>query len=254
MQLTLALTALFAGCALGGNHPVIVGGKEAQVGQHLYLSGLRRTAGGSSSCGGSLIAPNVILTAAHCMGHGLSTVSIGTHFTSGEADGERIKVKEEIKHPQNDPQTNAYDFAILILESDSKYAPVEVSFENVQGGVPTMVRGWGTTSSGGSQAKVLMEVGVDAITNDQCASFLSGYPVDETMICAGGKAGEDSCQGDSGGPLTVEENGKVKLVGVVSWGIGCAQQDKPGVYGRISAARDFIEPYLKANKPRYLRP
>ncbi|KAG9405044.1 hypothetical protein AC1031_004145 [Aphanomyces cochlioides] len=104
-----------------------------------------------------------------------------------------------------------------------------------------------TTSSGGSQSNVLLEVEVDALENTKCASLLSGYTVDDTMICAGGKAGEDSCQGDSDGPLTVEQDGSEKLIGVVSWGLGCAEADKPGVYGRISAARDFIEPYLSGS-------
>lgn len=225
----------------------IVGGKEATTGKHLYVTGLRQTATGSDLCGGSLIAPNVVLTAAHCTGHGLNYVSIGSHFLSGSKDGEQIKVVKQIKHPKDSPNTNSFDFAILVLERNSTSPPVQVSFDNVAGGVSTIVRGWGTTSSGGSQSKVLLEVEVDALENTKCGQLLSGAPVDSTMICAGGKAGEDSCQGDSGGPLTVQQNGSEKLVGVVSWGLGCAQANKPGVYGRISAARDFIEPYISTS-------
>ncbi|KAG9405045.1 hypothetical protein AC1031_004146 [Aphanomyces cochlioides] len=222
MKTSFALTALYAAAAIATDNIEIVGGKEATVRKHLYVTGLRSSATASDQCGGSLIAPNVVLMAAHCTGHGLKYASIGTHYLSGSKDGEQIK-------------------------RNSTFAPVQVSFDNVAGGVPTIVRGWGTTSSGGSQSNVLLEVEVDALENTKCASLLSGYTVDDTMICAGGKAGEDSCQGDSGGPLTVEQDGSEKLIGVVSWGLGCAEADKPGVYGRISAARDFIEPYLSGS-------
>ncbi|CAK4939643.1 unnamed protein product, partial [Aphanomyces euteiches] len=67
-----------------------------------------------------------------------------------------------------------------------------------------------------------------------CASLLSGYNVDSTMICVGGQAGKDSCQGDSGGPLTIETNGQESLVGVVSWGIGCAEANKPAILDKLA--------------------
>ncbi|KAF0700874.1 Aste57867_8626 [Aphanomyces stellatus] len=252
MNLSRTLSLLFLASAAAGhsnNSSIeIVGGKEATVGQHLYVTGLRYSAPSSDFCGGSLIAPTVVLTAAHCMGSDVNYVAIGTHYLSGTQDGEQIKVKQQIKHPKNVAALNTYDFAILILERASKYPPVQVSFDDVVGGTPTIVRGWGTTASGGLQSKVLKEVEVDALDNTKCNQLLSGAGVDKTMICAGGKLGEDSCQGDSGGPLTVEQNGSELLVGVVSWGEGCAKQDKPGVYARISTARDFIEPYLK-NSP-----
>ncbi|ETV71568.1 hypothetical protein H257_13237 [Aphanomyces astaci] len=245
MKVAFALSALFASVAA---QLQIVGGKEAAVGQHLYVTGIRSSASGTDSCGGSLIASNVVLTAAHCMGLGLKYVAIGSHYNSGTKDGEQIKIKQEIKHPKNNAGNNAYDIGVLILERDSKFPAVEVSFDTVAADTPTVVRGWGSTSSGGSVSKVLLEVGVDTVSNQQCAKWLSGPSIDASMLCAGGKVGEDSCQGDSGGPLTVETGGSAKLVGVVSWGLGCAEKNKPGVYGRISMARDFIEPYLK-NSP-----
>ncbi|RLO08427.1 hypothetical protein DYB28_002800 [Aphanomyces astaci] len=251
MKVAFALSALFT--SVDANLK-IVGGKEAEVGKHLYVTGIRSSASGIDSCGGSLIAPNVVLTAAHCMGHGLKYVAIGSHYNNGTEDGEQIKIKQEIKHPKYNKKTSSYDFGVYIVERDSTFPVVEVSFDTVEANTPTVVRGWGTTSSAGSPSKVLLEVGVDVVNQEQCTKWLSGhtgvdgFSVDASMLCSGGKEGEDACQGDSGGPLTVETNGSAKLVGVVSWGLKCAEKNKPGVYSRISMARDFIEPYLK-NSP-----
>merc|ERR1712032_1325089 len=100
--------------------------------------------------------------------------------------------------------------------------------------------GWGATTEGGATSNVLLEVDVDIVSNQQCSAALSPV-VTSRMICAGGVPGEDACQGDSGGPLFVEKDGSPILVGDVSWGIGCARAGLPGVYGRISSVRDWID-------------
>ncbi|CAK4146938.1 unnamed protein product [Aphanomyces euteiches] len=244
MNILFALSALLATVT---GQLEIVGGKEAAIGKHLYLASLRLTTGGTTYCGGSLIAPNVILTAAHCtveLNGALKYAVIGTHYNGGTTSGETIAIKQQIVHPKYNSNTNTNDFAIYLLASNAKTAPVPVSFDTVGASVPVVVRGWGATSQGGSSPNVLLELTVNSLSNTQCANLLKGYNVDSTMLCAGGQAGKDSCQGDSGGPLTLESSGSEKLVGVVSWGIGCAQANKPGVYSRISAAKDFISPYL----------
>merc|ERR1712045_236237 len=101
------------------------------------------------------------------------------------------------------------------------------------GGQTVTVSGWGTTSSGGSQATVLQLVNVPAMTNAECRD--TGYgesQITDAMLCAGhiDAGGVDSCQGDSGGPLTYTTGGKTYVVGVVSWGIVCAWKNYPGVY------------------------
>ncbi|RHY85258.1 hypothetical protein DYB37_006720 [Aphanomyces astaci] len=227
----------------------IIGGNEAPVGQSLYVASLRRSAGGAGVCGGTLIAPNVILTAAHCTGKSppLTHASIGSHFLSGSNDGEQIRIVKEIKHPKFNPATLSYDFAVLILERDSTFGKVKISYDAVPAAATsTIVRGWGFTNQLGSPSQTLQQVSVDTVSNEVCAASLK-KKVDVSMLCAGGKAGKDSCQGDSGGPLTTVINNTESLVGVVSWGVECGEVGKPGVYSRISQARDFIEPYTKSS-------
>ncbi|RQM30833.1 hypothetical protein B5M09_013669 [Aphanomyces astaci] len=172
--------------------------------------------------GDSLIAPNVVLTAAHCLSGKLRSVVVGTHYLTGFADGELATVTEEIKHP------NDIDVGIVILDRNiTTIQPVAVSFRGT-----------------GPKSQVLKELNFTTWSNTAASDALFPIPVTDTMLGAGGVKGEDACTGDSGGSLTIEENDTVRLVGVSIWGCGCGRRGKPGVYARVSSVRDFIEPYL----------
>ncbi|RHY45145.1 hypothetical protein DYB37_007700 [Aphanomyces astaci] len=231
MKVALVVAAIaVATIAQDDNYIEIVGGHEATTGQHRYVAGLKRSATTRSLCGGSLIAPNVILTAAHCTDNGLSHAVVGSHFLTGSSDGVPVKITKEIPHPQYVAATHSNDVAILLLDRNvTTITPVTVSFEAVPANVLTWVRGWGTISSSGPQSQVLKEVSVKTWDNAKAAAALKPSKVDNTMVAAGGLAGEDSCQSDSGGPLTIEQNGVARLVGVVSWGNGCGDLNNPGV-------------------------
>ncbi|RHY95326.1 hypothetical protein DYB26_013473 [Aphanomyces astaci] len=217
----------------------IVGGQEAQFGKHRYVAGLKPAPNNITLCGGSLIAPNVVLTAAHCLTGKLPSVVVGTHYIFGFADGELANVTQEIKDP------SGADLGIVILDRNiTSIQPVTVSFEFVPAGVLTWVRGWGRLWGRGPKSRVLQEVSVTTWNNTRTSAALFPHPVNDTELGAGGVEGEDSCEGDSGGPLTIEENGTARLVGVIARGFGCGLRGIPGIYERTSAARAFIEPYL----------
>ena len=110
--------------------------------------------------------------------------------------------------------------------------------------------GWGTLVEGGSIPDRLQEVTVPLVTDAACrAAYLLVNYIYETMICAG-EAGKDACQGDSGGPLVnTDSNGTVYLVGLTSFGVGCARPRYPGVYTEVSFFQDWIEESIAANSP-----
>lgn len=224
--------------------PLILGGTEVPVGTSQYVAGMRSTAAGRSFCGGSLIAPTWILTAAHCASS-IQYVNVGTHYLSGTTDGTAVRVLRKIIHPSYRSASTGNDFLLLELAAPVSYPPVALAAatgaDETVGSVATTL-GWGTTSSGGTQSNVLLEVDVAIVSNADCKAKLSS--VTDTMICAGGLRNQDSCQGDSGGPLVVNSNNTDILVGVVSWGQGCGQLGYPGVYSRVSAGRSFIDQYV----------
>ncbi|TMW55639.1 hypothetical protein Poli38472_010521 [Pythium oligandrum] len=211
--------------------PLIVGGSEVPVGQKLWTAGLRETATGSDFCGGTLITPKHVLTAAHCYGT-IKYVAVGTHYLSGSTDGERIKVSKQTKHPQNNANTMTYDFLLLELATESKQTPIKLKIAEPAVGVTATVNGWGVTTEDGSQPSGMRQVDVPIVSDSACAKVLDIVPA--TNICAGGKKGKDSCQGDSGGPLTVKSGSDDVLVGVVSWGNGCGLAGYPDIDGCVS--------------------
>lgn len=226
--------------------PLILGGTETPVGKSQYVAGMRSTAAGRSFCGGSLIAPTWILTAAHCASS-IQYVNVGTHFLSGTTDGTAVRVLRKIIHPSYVSATTGNDFLLLELASPVSYTPVVLAAATGADepvGATATTLGWGVTYYGGTQSNVLLQVDVDIVPNADCKAKLPS--VTDTMVCAGGLRNKDSCQGDSGGPLVVNQNGTDVLVGVVSWGRGCGQLGYPGVYARVSAGRAFIDQYVPA--------
>jgi len=216
----------------------IVGGVEVNPpGKYPYMV----NAGG---CGASLVAPNVILSAAHCAGY-IQTVRIGRHDLSDNNEQyETFTIAQEVPHPNYNPNTLDYDYMMLKLNGSSSYAPVALddgSAINLVSGQDLVVAGWGTTSSGGSVSDLLLQAEVDYVDNSSCNGDYGAGSITDRMFCASAP-GKDSCQGDSGGPIIDEATGI--QVGVVSWGFGCADPNYPGVYARVSDQYSWIQGYI----------
>lgn len=229
--------------------PQIVGGNPATQGDRTYQAYL-------GGCGGTVIADNWILTAAHCVGNGYpSSVRVGVHNRNSN-EGETISVSQIIAHPSY--SGNSYDVALLKLASpvNSSYVRAKLPTPAVlqavaQPGDMLTVSGWGALSEGGSGPDVLHEVDVPVVSTSVCNSSAAyGGQIDATMICAGyQQGGKDSCQGDSGGPIVAAYQGEIYSIGTVSWGQGCARPNKYGVYARTSHVIDWINGYIGGGTP-----
>lgn len=257
MRLALAATVISLFCALFSTaqakpiHPLIVGGSEAEPGEFPFIVSLRSDWG--HFCGGSLIHPRFVLTAAHCMGQAKFKVVIGLHDRTIDTDAEVHKVKSITIHPDHSEPTLDYDFAIVELETESTFPPIPLQEEEIQiSNDPTesifaIIAGWGATSEYATLSRKLQKVEVPLVSRDRCAT---AYPKDltERMLCAGYEKGKkDACQGDSGGPLIlVDGAGNPTLAGVVSWGEGCARPSKFGVYSKVNSASAWIHSVIEA--------
>jgi len=242
----------------------IVGGTETTVNEYPWMTAIVSASGESQFCGGTLIASQWVLTAAHCMfkdsqGQNPQTAAeikalLGEHnlASTGEETIPRklVTVTQIINHASYDATSSNYDIALLKLSEKvdlNVYTPacLAKSADNFEG-KNAWVYGWGTTSFGGASADSLMEVEVPVVSNSVCTAAM-GNGITDQMLCAGGQLNKDGCQGDSGGPLTVDSNGQHVLIGDVSFGDGCGQAGKYGVYGDVANLRTWVDEQMTNN-------
>jgi trypsin len=206
-------------------------------------------------CGASLVWEDVVLTAAHCKGAFSNRVLVSAWEWDTEAGGAQYRDVQSsmVVHPSYG-SNDAWDMMMFKIQKPDLAHILPIPL-NRNGGSPVndqalTVIGFGTLRENGQLSDKLRKVDVEYIPHQECSNMYPGQVNELANLCAGvNGGGKDSCQGDSGGPI-FDKTGT--LVGVVSWGDGCAVAGKPGVYARISGSIDWIDSTiceLSANKP-----
>ncbi|SDO03961.1 serine protease [Lentzea jiangxiensis] len=218
----------------------IVGGTPARVADTPWVVAITTT-DGQLICGGALVAPDKVVTAAHCVtakgvvgenqrpAEQLRVVA-GRTDLKGEQEGVEAAVASVWRHPDYREVTKGDDVAVLTLARTVPYRTIALGERGDDG----VVLGWGRTSENSAPAMSLRQVTVPVLSDQECLLKEPAYR-QGAMLCAG-RGGRDACTGDSGGPLVV----RGRLAGVVSFGRGCARPDEPGVYTRLAHYRQAL--------------
>ena len=197
-------------------------------------------------CGGTLVSPRIVVTAAHCSDFvNNSAVQVLTGARRLDGSGVRRNVSRISIHPDFNTSTLDNDVAVWEMSTaETTQAVARLATSDGNTGDNLLVSGWGRLSEGGPSATMLQAVSVPLVSRNDCndANSYNG-DITSSMLCAGFDSGaQDACQGDSGGPITRGSDNSV-LTGVVSWGIGCARPNLYGIYARIShlPIRQFLQ-------------
>jgi len=196
-------------------------------------------------CGASLISSRHLLTAAHCLQSFQSHIRIGAlcnNKSNCRQSYEVLRIMRKTYHPKYDEDTSVYDFGVMRLNEKSTIKPVAMDSDGLSLTYTTdsilWVIGFGKIRADATASSFrLRHADVSYVPNAECDALFQ-ESIDKSMMCAAAN-GKDACQGDSGGPL-YDKNNNV-LVGLVSWGYGCADPDYPGVYSRISDQWSWIK-------------
>jgi len=247
--------------------PQITNGGDASPGEYPYMAGLLQSdvpdRFAAQFCGGSVIDPEWILTAAHCVvSDGATTPPGSIDVLTGSADlsagdGQRIRAAQVVVHPGYDEATIDNDIALIRLSSPTSAPAVRVAASGdtvlESAGRTAVLTGWGGLSNDQENqvfGNRLQEASMPIVADAECVAMMNDFAPGsgsdyraETMLCAGAPesdadGGVDACQGDSGGPLVTLDGSERVQIGIVSWGPSCGHT--PTAYTRVSTFAAFV--------------
>jgi len=268
VNMKFLILALFVAGAYGCGMPTfpptltkVVGGDDVREHSFPWQVSLQYKSGSNfyHTCGGTLIASQWVLTAAHCIGSRTYRVYLGKHNLKNDNEAGSIALSPEkiVVHPKWDSYRIRNDIALIKLSSpvtfsDTIMAACLPEAGNIMPHATTCyVTGWGRLWTGGPIADILQQALLPVVSHANCSRYdWWGSLVTNDMICAGGDGELASCNGDSGGPLNCQNpDGSWDVHGVVSFGssMGCNYPKKPSVFTRNSAYMSWINDVMTTN-------
>jgi secreted trypsin-like serine protease len=254
-------------------HPEVVGGQPADPGEDPWMAALVLDERSVSNpfaglvCGASFISPDTVVTAAHCVGDfypgDLDVVAGSTNLVPAEV--ERLEIRNVRIHPLHTWRSDLYDVAAIQLRRPpTTFTPTPIDLVGPDDadlwevGDTARYTGWGEDERG-QPISTLMEAEGPIQSDTDCrARYTNQFFHGRTMLCVGeigpGGGATSPCFGDSGGPLTVDDGGRPVLIGLVLGGLRCGDPNYPAIFTQVSAAADFLQPYLDPDSaPRRVR-
>ncbi|XP_025909397.1 chymotrypsin-like elastase family member 2A [Nothoprocta perdicaria] len=262
----LTLTTAALGCGVPAYPPAVsrvVGGENARPFSWPWQASLQYSSSGSwhHTCGGTLIASNWVLTAAHCISSSRTyRVYLGKYNLGVKEEGSvAISPQKIIVHEKWNPNriANGYDIALIklaehvTLSKQIELACLPPAQSILAGNTDCYVTGWGRLQTNGALPDILQQGLLLVVDYQTCSkSTWWGSSVKTNMVCAGGDGITSSCNGDSGGPLNCQAaDGRWEVHGIVSFGssLGCNYYRKPSVFTRVSDFNSWIQQVMDSN-------